>query len=84
MSSSNTTRRGRAISARSSDKSSAAMSVYDGRRCIGFIIAHGRTSYESFDVDQHSVGLFSHERDAAAALWRIGRGQVLTNQEKAP
>jgi len=78
------TRRGRAMSARSSDKSSTAMSVYDGRCCIGFIITHGRTSYESFDVDQHSIGLFSNERDAAAALWRISRGQVLTNQEKAP
>jgi hypothetical protein len=84
MSSSNTTRRGRAISVRSSDKSSAAMSVYDGRCCIGFIITHGRTGYESFDVDQHSVGLFSNERDAATALWRIARGQLLTNQEKNP
>jgi hypothetical protein len=81
---SSSTRRGRAMSARSSDKSSTAMSVYDGRCCIGFIITHGRTSYESFDVDQHSIGLFSNERDAAAALWRISRGQVLTNQEKAP
>jgi hypothetical protein len=72
------------MSARSSDKSSTAMSVYDGRCCIGFIITHGRTSYESFDVDQHSIGLFSNERDAAAALWRISRGQVLTNREKAP
>ena len=78
------TRGGRAMSARSSDKSSTAMSVYDGRCCIGFIITHGRTSYESFDVDQHSIGLFSNERDAAAALWRISRGQVLTNPEKAP
>jgi len=78
------TPRGRAMSARSSDKSSTAMSVYDGRCCIGFIITHGRTSYESFDVDQHSIGLFSNERDAAAALWRISRGQVLTNPEKAP
>ena len=78
------TRRGRVMSARSSDKSSTAMSVYDGRCCIGFIITHGRTSYESFDVDQHSIGLFSNERDAAAALWRISRGQVLTNPEKAP
>ena len=83
MRSSNTTPRGRAMSARSSDKSSV-MSVYDGRCCIGFIIAHGRTSYESFDADQHSVGLFNDERDAATALWRIARGQVLTNQEKAP
>ena len=48
---SSSTRRGRAMSARSSDKSSTAMSVYDGRCCIGFIITHGRTSYESFDVD---------------------------------
>ena len=78
------TRRGRAMSARSSDKSLTAVSVYDGRCCIGFIITHGRTSYESFDVDQHSIGLFSNERDAAAALWRISRGQVLTNPEKAP
>ena len=70
------------MSGRSSDKLSTAMSVYDGRCCIGFIITHGRTSYESFDVDQHSVGHFSHERDAAAALWRIARSQVLTNQEK--
>jgi hypothetical protein len=76
LSSSNTTRRGRAMSACSSDKSSATMSVYDGRLYIGFIITHGRTSYESFDVDQHSVGLFSNERDAAAALWRIAHGQV--------
>jgi hypothetical protein len=72
------------MSARSSDKSSTAMSVYDGRCCIGFIITHGRSSYESFDVDQHSIGLFSNERDAAAALWRISHGQVLTNQEQAP
>ena len=72
------------MSGRSSDKLSTAMSVYDGRCCIGFIITHGRTSYESFDVDQHSIGLFSNERDAAAALWRISRGQVLTNPEKAP
>jgi hypothetical protein len=84
MSSSNTTRRSAAMSVRSSDKSSAAMSVYDGPRCIGFIIAHGRTSYESLDVDQQFVGLFSHEGEAAAALWRIGRGQVLINQEKGP
>jgi hypothetical protein len=70
------------MSARSSDKSSAPISVYDGRCYIGFIIAHGRTNYEAFDVDQHCVGPFSNERDAAAALWRMARGQV--PKEKAP
>jgi hypothetical protein len=70
------------MSACSCDKSSAAMSVYDGRYFIGFIISHGRTSYESFDVGQRSLGLFSNERDAAAALWRIARAQV--PKEKAP
>jgi len=81
MSASNPRDVARAMSVRSPDKLPTAMSVYDGRCCIGFIITHDRTSYESFDVGQHSVGLFSNKRDAAAALWCIARGQVLTNQE---
>jgi hypothetical protein len=66
--------------ARSTDKSSIMVSVFDGRCCIGFVTSRGKAGFESFDADQKSIGLFRSEADAAAALWRLARGQ-LTHQE---
>jgi hypothetical protein len=44
------------------------VSVYDGRECIGFILARGRTGFEAFDRNERSAGLFPTQQAAAAAL----------------
>jgi len=46
----------------------AMLSVYDGRHCVGFILARGREGFEAFGSDAKSRGLFSTQREAAAAL----------------
>jgi len=43
-------------------------SVYDGQHCIGHVLARGRSGYEAFDADDHSLGVFTSVREAAAAL----------------
>jgi hypothetical protein len=42
--------------------------LYDGQRCIGHIIARGKTGFEAFDVNDRSLGLYPSQREAAAAL----------------
>jgi hypothetical protein len=71
------------MSARSTDKSSIMVSVFDGRDCIGFVISRGKAGCEPFNADQKSIGLFSSEADAVAALWRLARSQF-ADQEGAP
>jgi hypothetical protein len=44
------------------------VSVYDGRSCMGFVLARGRTGFEAFDVNELSKGLFPTQQEAAAAL----------------
>jgi hypothetical protein len=44
--------------------------VYDGRDCLGFILARGKLGFEAFARDEHSLGLFKTQREAAAALMR--------------
>ena len=43
-------------------------SVFDGRCCIGHILARGRTSFEAFDSDQNSLGVFPTVQEAVAAI----------------
>jgi hypothetical protein len=38
--------------------------VYDGRACVGFVLARGRAGFEAFDREQVSLGVF---KTAAAA-----------------
>jgi hypothetical protein len=38
------------------------VSLYDGRECIGFVLARGR------DRDERSLGIYPTQREAAAAL----------------
>jgi hypothetical protein len=42
--------------------------VYDGQRCIGHIIARGKTSFEAFDQRDESIGIFPSMKLAAAAV----------------
>jgi hypothetical protein len=74
-------RTGAVVSART-DKPAAMAPVFDGGRCIGFLLCRGEVGFESFDIDEVSIGLFSNEADAAAAVWRRARGQ-LAEQEGA-
>jgi hypothetical protein len=40
------------------------LSIYDGRQCVGFVLARGRAGYEAFNTDEKSLGTFA-SRDAA-------------------
>jgi hypothetical protein len=42
--------------------------VYDGRDCLGFILARGKLGFEAFTRDEHSLGVFATRREAADAI----------------
>jgi hypothetical protein len=42
--------------------------VYDGRQCLGHVLARGRLGYELFDRDEKSLGIFKTQAEAARAL----------------
>jgi hypothetical protein len=44
------------------------VSVFDGRRCLGWIYRRGRSGFEVFDANEVSLGLFETEREALDAL----------------
>ena len=45
-----------------------ALSVYDGRCHIGFLLLRGKAGVEAFDADNRSLGLFSNMKTAADAV----------------
>ena len=48
---------------------SAPMSyVYDGRDCLGFILARGKLGFEAFTRDERTLGMFKTQREAADAI----------------
>jgi hypothetical protein len=59
----------------------AMLSVFDGRACIGHIVRRHwvegwAVAFEAFDNDDHSLGIFPSDQEAAAAIWRRARGQA--------
>jgi hypothetical protein len=42
--------------------------VYDGHKCLGHILARGKSGFEAFDGDDKSLGIFETQRQAANAL----------------
>jgi hypothetical protein len=44
------------------------LSVYNGKRCVGFIIARGKAGFEAFDRNERSLGTYPTQRTAADAL----------------
>jgi hypothetical protein len=44
------------------------VSVYDGQRCLGFILARGKSGFEAFDSSDVSLGLHAHMQAAADAI----------------
>lgn len=47
-----------------------AVAVYDGSRCIGFVMPRGRQGYEAFDIDTRPIGRFQTQAAAADAVAR--------------
>jgi hypothetical protein len=47
---------------------SALLSVYDGQRCIGFILQRSKLGHEAFTADERSLGLFKTWDEAATAI----------------
>jgi hypothetical protein len=48
------------------------VSIYDGRTCIGFVLARNRSGFEAFDANELSKGLFATQELAIAALSTAG------------
>jgi hypothetical protein len=44
------------------------LSVYDGQQCIGHLIRRGKAGVEAFDVEDRSLGIFSSQHEAIAAM----------------
>lgn len=42
--------------------------VYDGQRCVGFILNRGPQGFEAFDADEQSMGCFPTAQEAARAI----------------
>ena len=57
-------------------------SVYDDRSRLGVILARGRSGFEAYAADDHSLGLFPSPRKAAAAI-TLTRPWVTHTQPKA-
>lgn len=44
------------------------LSVYSGRTCVGFLVLRGKAGVEAYDADDNSLGIFSDQQSAAAAI----------------
>jgi hypothetical protein len=44
------------------------VSVCDGRECVGFILARGKTGFEAFDCDERSLGVYPTQGEAVNAI----------------
>jgi hypothetical protein len=56
------------MTAATNKKSPMAPVVY-GDKCRGFVFNRGRDGFEAYDIDEHSLGVFTDERAAVAALF---------------
>jgi hypothetical protein len=42
------------------------VSVYDGRTCIGFVLARGARGFEAFDAAEKSLGICARMRQSTS------------------
>jgi hypothetical protein len=53
----------------------AMLTVFDDRaRCLGHLLRRGSKGWEAFDRGEHSLGLYSDQAAAAAALRNASAG----------
>jgi len=60
------------------------LSVYDGRDCIGFLLIRGEHEVEAFDADSRSLGLFTSQKSAAAAVSTLAPTGATAARSHAP
>jgi hypothetical protein len=49
--------------------STPLISIYDGRACLGFVLARGPRGFEAFDATaEHSLGVFETQAEAINKL----------------
>jgi hypothetical protein len=46
----------------------ALLSVFDGRRCAGFLLHRGPAGWEAFTADEISLGTYPTQKAAANAI----------------
>ena len=51
-----------------------ALAVYDGSRCIGYLMPRGKTGVEAFDANTRSLGIFPTMKAAADAVSQAAGG----------
>ena len=51
-------------------RSSPLLSAYEGQRCFGFVCSRGKLGFEAFDSEERSLGIYTTQREAAAAIMR--------------
>jgi hypothetical protein len=49
------------MSSRKSERATSMLSLYDGQRCVGFVLARGRVG---FDAAEHSLEVFETQNGA--------------------
>jgi hypothetical protein len=55
-------------SARREINSLACLSVFDGQKCLGFLLPRGRQGVEAYDVNNVSLGIYRDQKSAADAV----------------
>ena len=55
------------------EPSPAVIAVYYEQRRIGHVLQRGCESFEAFDHDEKSIGIFGSEDEAASAIWKTAR-----------
>jgi hypothetical protein len=55
--------------------SSPLLSVYDGRQCVGFVLARGRRGFEAFAAGERSLGMLKTQNGA------VNKIQLTANEE---
>ena len=65
----------RSAPTRNSKTKPAMTSVYDGQRCLGFVLKRHwvnglAVAYEAFSADERPLGIFESQDAAAAEVWR--------------
>jgi hypothetical protein len=46
----------------------AMLSVYNGQRCVDFVLQRGKLGQEAFTADERSLGFFKTQDEAADAI----------------
>ena len=54
---------------------SPMLSIYDGRSCVGFVLARGARGFEAFDAAEKSLGIFASKDEAINKLTSNGGAQ---------